>query len=356
MTSQNLTSTSSWEPVLRRARREALLWRVGLHAWLAVLTLPILLGFAWMAIYAFTPAAAKAASAIDGVLTATVFAAVAVIVSAMLRRAYPRRATAATLLTVGFALAAFIAVRHESLSVDNFALLWDRGALIRSRSPGLGGDLFPSIWQAASNSVLLATFSALAVVITATCAGYIISRHSFPGRGQIFSLLLLLHAFPVVTLLVPIFLQMNALGLTDSLFAVLLVICALELPFAVFAMKTFFDAVPWSIEMSAMADGASRTGAFFRILLPQVKGGMLAVGFFAFLRGWDEYIFVQSLIYSKDNWTMSQFIFFASDDFAGTIDYGIVFAAGLIYLLPAVALYIMASRHVDRVSLGGTKG
>ena len=74
-------------------------------------------------------------------------------------------------------------------------------------------------------------------------------------------------------------------------------------------MKGFFDAVPWDIEMSAMTDGASRRQAFGWCVLPQVSVGMLAIAIFAFLRGWEEYVFVRTLLLAKSNWTMSLYLF-----------------------------------------------
>ena len=60
--------------------------------------------------------------------------------------------------------------------------------------------------------------------------------------------------------------------------------------------------------MSAMTDGASRRQAFLLVVLPQVKVGMLAIGIFAFLRGWEEYVFVRTLLLQKANWTMSLYL------------------------------------------------
>ena len=348
--------TTDWSAAIVRARRDRLAWTVGTHLVLALMTLPVVMLFLWLVIGAFTPITAGRAGA-DALLVAALILAVAgpLAVGAMVRTP-GRTGTLQALAVVAVGVAVFAVVAPVPLTIDNFALLWDRGALMDARQTGYDPNLFPSVWQAAANSMLLAAGSAVAVVAVSTTAGYYLSRHAFPGRRHAFSVMLLLHAFPLVTLLVPIFLMMNWLGLTDSKLGVLLVITAIELPFGIFAMKGFFDAVPWAIEMSAMTDGASRTGAFVRILLPQVRGGMLAVGFFGFLRGWEEYIFVQSLIYSRDNWTMSQFVFFASDDFAGSIPTGIVFATGLVYLLPSVILYAIASREIDKVDFGGTKG
>jgi inositol-phosphate transport system permease protein len=167
--------------------------------------------------------------------------------------------------------------------------------------------------------------------------------------------LLVLHAFPVLTLIVPMFLMLYWIGLLDTLFGVILVLVAFELPFAVFIMKGFFDAVPWDIEMSALTDGASRRQAFLRVVLPQVRNGLLAVAVFTFIRGWEEYIFVFTFLIRNTNWTMSLYMYFVRDDVMG-VDYGVVSAVGVFYLVPSLILYIAAQRYLMQMSIGGVKG
>ena len=173
---------------------------------------------------------------------------------------------------------------------------------------------------------------------SASLAGYYLSRYDFPGRAGYLKGLLVLHAFPAMTLIIPIFLMMHWVGLLDTLTGVVLVLAALELPFAIFVMKGFFDAVPWDIEMSAMTDGASRRQAFLLVVLPQVRPGMIAIGIFSFLRGWEEYVFVRTLLFQKSNWTMSLYLFWMREDVMGT-DYAMVSAMGVFYVLPSVLLY-----------------
>ena len=167
--------------------------------------------------------------------------------------------------------------------------------------------------------------------------------------------LLVLHAFPAMTLVIPIFLLMYWSGLLDTRTGVILVIVTLELPFAIFIMKGFFDAVPWDIEMSAITDGASRRQAFLQVVLPQVKVGLIAVGVFAFIRGWEEYVFVRTLLFDKQNWVMSLYLFFVAEDIMG-VDYGMVAAVSVFYVLPSLLLYIFCQKFLVQMSLGGIKG
>jgi inositol-phosphate transport system permease protein len=145
------------------------------------------------------------------------------------------------------------------------------------------------------------------------------------------------------------------IGLLDTLFGVILVLVAFELPFAVFIMKGFFDAVPWDIEMSALTDGASRRQSFLRVVLPQVRNGLLAVGVFTFIRGWEEYIFVFTFLIRNTNWTMSLYMYYVRDDVMG-VDYGVVSAVGVFYLVPSLILYLAAQRYLMQMSIGGVKG
>jgi len=154
---------------------------------------------------------------------------------------------------------------------------------------------------------------------------------------------------------VPMFLMLYWIGLLDTLLGVILVLVAFELPFAIFIMKGFFDAVPWDIEMSALTDGASRRQAFLRVVLPQVKNGIIAIAVFSFIRGWEEYIFVFTFLIRNTNWTMSLYMYFVRDDMMG-VDYGVVSAVGVFYLVPSLLLYAVAQKYLSQITLGGVKG
>ena len=65
---------------------------------------------------------------------------------------------------------------------------------------------------------------------------------------------------------------------------------AFQLPLGVWLMKGFFDNIPWDMERSALIDGASRFRTYWEILLPQIRPGLLALGIFAFIGGWNAYI------------------------------------------------------------------
>ena len=83
--------------------------------------------------------------------------------------------------------------------------------------------------------------------------------------------------------------------------------------------------------------------------------GLIAVGVFAFIRGWEEYVFVRTLLFDKQNWVMSLYLFFVAEDIMG-VDYGMVAAVSVFYVLPSLLLYIFCQKFLVQMSLGGIKG
>jgi inositol-phosphate transport system permease protein len=351
------TPAGEWERLAARARVRRRATTVFLYGFLVLGSLPILVPYLWLFTVAF--------SGRMGASTVVLWRTLAVLLPALVAWSVLRLALeegrqlrrAELLLGLGtLALLAFLTGPY--LHLDNWRFLWNPNIAdmleARQRQSGVGLK-FPSVWTAFFNSLTLAFVQMALVVAVATLAGYYLSRYDFPGRANYLRGLLVLHAFPAMTLIIPIFLLMYWVGLLDTLTSVVLVIAALELPFAIFVMKGFFDAVPWDIEMSAMVDGASRRQAFRLVVLPQVRIGMLAIGIFAFLRGWEEYVFVRTLLLEKANWTMSLYLFWMREDVMGA-DYAMVSAMGVFYVVPSVILYTCTQKYLTQMTIGGIKG
>ncbi|MEX1180918.1 MAG: carbohydrate ABC transporter permease [Cucumibacter sp.] len=349
---------ADWAKLADRARKLRQLRATTVYIFLIAVSLPIILPYFWLVTVAFS---AKLGLAETGVLWRSTLvlvpAAVGLWLAAALSRSRRQMWLGIAAVTI-IAAASFAWLVGPDLHLGNFIFLWERdfASVIRSRVGEVRGAVqFPSVWHAFGNSILLAGSQTVIVVSVASLAAYYLSRFQFPGRAAMLRSLLVLHAFPVLTLIIPLFLMLNVMGLLDSLFGVVLVLVAFELPFAIFIMKGFFDAVPWDIEMSALADGASRRQAFVHVVLPQVTNGMLAISVFTFIRGWEEYIFVFTFLIRNTNWTMSLYMFFVRDDIMG-VDYGVVAAVGVFYLVPSLLLYVAAQRYLLQMSISGVKG
>ncbi len=211
------------------------------------------------------------------------------------------------------------------------------------------------MWIAFRNSLALALSQTAIILTVASLAGYYISRFAFRGREAFLQGMLVLHAFPAMTLIIPLFLILHWVGLLDTIAGVMLVLATIELPFYVFVMKGFFDAVPWDIEMSAMTDGASPTPGVPARRAAAGAGRPDRVAVFAFIRAWEEYIFVRTMLIENTNWVMSLYLFWVADDIMG-VDYGIVAAVSVFYVLPSLLLYVFCQRYLTQMTIGGIRG
>ena len=238
----------------------------------------------------------------------------------------------------------------SGFTLNNWRFLWVANLGFVS---GTAGRL-PNIWQVVANSLVLAVGTAAIVVVVSTLAGYFISRHGFSRRAGFLKGALALQAFPGITLLVALFILLRSLNLLNSMLGVILVIAALHLPFALFVMKGFFDGIPWDIEMSALIDGASRLRAWYTVLLPQARNGIVAVAMFSFLWGWTDYIYVLTFVLRRSSWTMALYLNSVIGEYRFA-DYGLMAAVGVFYMIPSLLFFLFTQRQLLQITLGGTK-
>ena len=221
-----------------------------------------------------------------------------------------------------------------------------------------------SVWTITLNTLIVAVVMTVLVVLVASMAGYALSRMNFFGRRMFLSFTLILHGFPAVTLLIAIFFVLNFLGKIpiigdifgyNKLGGIALVMVAFELPLGIWLMKGFFDGVSWDMERSALIDGATRWRAFWEIILPQIRPGILALGIFAFISGWNAYLIPQTFSIGTNTATLSVFLRQFIGDTAPT-DWNQVAAVGIFQLIPVLLLFVFAQEYLLNIYAGGLKG
>lgn len=356
-TQSNDSDKEYWVIAARKARFKRNLWLSIIILFLSITSLPVLIPYFWM----FT---ISISAKTGGVESHVLWRSIAVIIPAILFASLGALFIQSTKWKIRFYISVvfvsslfWLVLVGSYLHIQNFRFFWEPNFVqdLEGRFQATVESQFPWVWTAFANSLLLAFIQTLLVVTISTLSGYYLSRFSFSGRSQFLQSLLVLHAFPAMTLIIPIFLLMHWSGLLDTFTGLVLVIVTLELPFSIFIMKGFFDAVPWEVEMSALSDGATRRRAFIEVVLPQVKVGMIAIGIFSFIKGWEEYVFVRTLLFEKSNWTMSLYLFWVSDDIMG-VDYGVVAAVAVFYVVPSLLLYVFCQKYLVQMSIGGVKG
>jgi inositol-phosphate transport system permease protein len=228
----------------------------------------------------------------------------------------------------------------------------------------------PTLWKYTLNTLLLSFFMTAGVVAVSALAGFALSRLAFAGRNGMLALLLALHAFPSFTLLIAIFFILRWLAEIpvvgsgvpyfggvgyDTLGGVILVSIALQIPLGVWLMKGFFDSVSWDMERAALVDGCSRVQAWWRVVLPQVQPGIMALSVFSFIIGWGSFIIPYTYILSNDHNVLSTYLYslFGQNTY---IDYGSVVAVGVFQLIPVLLFFLFMQKYLLRIFAGGSRG
>jgi inositol-phosphate transport system permease protein len=213
----------------------------------------------------------------------------------------------------------------------------------------------PPIIPLTINTLVFSLATTAVVLLVSSMAGYALSRLHFPGRRAFLGSVLLLHSFPSVTLLIATFIVLRQIGLYDRLLGVILVKAAFEIPLGIWIMKGFFDTVPWELEMAALVDGAGRITTWWRIVMPLVRPGLLALGLLAFVSGWNEFLLPFVFMPSGSQATLSLLVRALLGE-GRFVDYGLLTAVGLYYVLPIMILFLFAQDHLMKVYGGGVKG
>ncbi|OIO94086.1 MAG: ABC transporter permease [Anaerolineae bacterium CG2_30_64_16] len=244
--------------------------------------------------------------------------------------------------------------RVGGLTLENWAFLWED----------------PNIWKVTLNSFTLAVGLTIGVVLVSALAGYALSRISFPGRKAFLGTTLILHAFPSVTLLISIYFVLRWItrvpilgrGIPviggfgyDTVGGVILVMLALQLPLGVWLMKGFFDNISWDMERAALIDGCTRLRVWWQIIMPQIKPGIAALAIFSFISGWNEFLIPYTYITDQEKSTIAAYLRSLMSDTA-PVNYSQIAAVGLFQLIPVMIFFIFTQEYLLSIFAGGSKG
>lgn len=242
-----------------------------------------------------------------------------------------------------------IGIIPTGFTLKNWEFLSDGNIKI----PGAVGAYYPNFYLVTFNTFSLALLVGFLEVVFSSLAGYSLSRYKFKMRSQLLALILILHSFPGITLLIALFYVLNVIGLYDTLVGVIIVKVALDLPLGIWIMKGFFDGVSWDMEMSALVDGCNRLQAWWKVVLPSVRNGLMAVLIFGFLSGWSEFIYVLTFISTQRYWTLSMLVKALTTTEYLYVSPGITAAAGVFYMIPVVIFFLFAQKYLLRIQIAG---
>jgi ABC-type glycerol-3-phosphate transport system permease component len=254
-------------------------------------------------------------------------------------------------------------VAYSSLKPDA-AIFRDTFAL--PHADNLRWDNYVRAWRQASfgeyfaNSVLVTATSVVLIVFLGAMAAYALTRFYHPVAQAAFWLFLAGLMIPAQLAVVPLFFELRALGLLNSRLALILVYTANGLPFAIFILSGFFRSLPRALYEAAVIDGCSEFTAFWRVMLPLARPGLVTVAIFQFIGVWKEYFFAFMLVGGDVEGgarTLPLGLANLSITAQFRTDYGMLFAGIVLVTLPILAVYVALQRHIVKgVAAGALKG
>ncbi len=196
-----------------------------------------------------------------------------------------------------------------------------------------------------ANSAVVATLTMLLTLAITVPAGYAYARLRFPLRQPLLIYTLFTQMVPPVGFLIPFYLVLSKLRMLDTYPGILLIYLSTTVPFAVWLMTTYFLDVPRELEEAALVDGCSRSGAFLRIALPQVYGGVAVTAILSFINAWNEFIYASVLTgYRVRMAPVAIFGFLTTEE---TL-WGPFAATAVLIMAPVVLLALAAQRRIVR--------
>lgn len=209
--------------------------------------------------------------------------------------------------------------------------------------------------QQLANSLIVALATALVGVVIAIPTAYALARFRFTGKERGLSALLATQMFPTVASLVPLYILLEKLHLLNSRTGLVLCYASTSVPFAIFQLRAAFEAIPLDLEEAAMVDGATRFGAFLRVVLPAARPAIAVTALFAFMSAYNEFILAATLLSREETFTLPVVLQRYIGEYDQRWD---LFSAGAILVsVPVMALFYVAQRHlVAGLTAGGVKG
>jgi multiple sugar transport system permease protein len=210
-------------------------------------------------------------------------------------------------------------------------------------------------WEQFGRSVYLAAATVVLTLSIASFAAYSVGRLRVRHGWLVTNAALLTYVIPASFLAIPFYRLMAQYGLMNNLWAVIASLVAFATPYAIFIFQQYGRSIPIELDEAARIDGASPVQIYFRIYLPLMAPALVAVGTFAMLLSWNEFLYQFLLLSSTKSMTVPIAIvqFLNSDE----APWNYMMATAVIYALPPVAIYYAFRRYMAAgLTMGGVKG
>jgi multiple sugar transport system permease protein len=209
-------------------------------------------------------------------------------------------------------------------------------------------------WVQFANSTLIAASVGALTLAIATAAAFAISRLRVPGGRVVLNLALFTYFIPAAFLAVPMYRTMGNYGLLNTNWSLILAMVTIASPYAIWVLKQASDKLPIELDEAAIMDGATSLQIFRLVYVPLMMPSLVAIGTYAVLLAWNEYLYAFLLLSNDRDITLPVALgnFLSADD----SPWELLMTTGFIYALPPAAIYYAFRRYmVGGLTAGAVK-
>jgi multiple sugar transport system permease protein len=210
-------------------------------------------------------------------------------------------------------------------------------------------------WHQFANSFYVGFGVMFLTIGIGSLASFTIGRMRIKYSWMLSNAALMTYVIPASFLAIPMYRIMQTYGMSNNLWSVILALSTFATPYAIFIFSQYGKSIPMELDESARIDGANPFQIYFRIYLPLMAPALVAIGTYALLLAWNEYLYNFLLLSTPDSMTVAVALaqFLNSDE----SPWNFMMATAIIYALPPIILYYGFRRHMAAgLTMGGVKG
>ena len=229
-------------------------------------------------------------------------------------------------------------------SFDSFVVVWHQSFWYLER-----------FWHQFGNSLFIGLMTMFLTLAIGTMTSFTVSRLKLRHGWLLSNAALMTYVIPASFLAIPFYRIMNIYGLGNNPWSVIAAMVTFATPYAIFIFQHYGKSIPMELDESARIDGATPIQIYFKIYLPLMSPALVAVGTYALLLAWNEYLYQFMLLSSKENMTVSVALaqFLNSDE----SPWNYMMATAIVYAAPPIAIYYASRRYMAAgLTMGGVKG
>ena len=205
------------------------------------------------------------------------------------------------------------------------------------------------------NSLIVTISTAIVVTFLSIYGGYGMARFKFRGKGAATIFFLITQMVPGILVIIPMYVFFSRANLIDTHQALFIFYTITNLPFCAITMRSFFEGIPYVLEEAAFVDGCSRQQTLWKVVLPVMFPGIVAVFVFAFIGAWNELIAGTIFLNTQKMWTIP--IGLKALVGKHNVEWGAMMAGGCLALLPTAVMFIFVQKYiVEGLTAGAVKG